>query len=92
MGIVQSIVIFTMIWWVVFFCTLPFGVRGQWEEGGGPEGTEPGAPVMHGLKRKIVTTTAISVVLTGVAVLSIALQIIDPRELPTPFPVPDLTE
>ena len=57
--------IYFVLWWVVLFITLPFGVRSQHEEGGGVEGTDPGAPVAHGMMWKVVWTTIISAVLFG---------------------------
>jgi len=60
MGIVTGFVAFAMIWWMVLFMVLPFGVRGQWEEGGGPEGSEPGAPVRAQMPKKLWRTTLIA--------------------------------
>ncbi len=55
--------IYFVLWWVVLFLTLPFGVRSQHEEGGGAPGTDPGAPVMPRMARKLLWTTLISAVL-----------------------------
>ena len=38
--------IYFVLWWLVLFLTLPFGVRSQHEDGEGAPGTDPGAPVM----------------------------------------------
>ena len=65
MSISSQIAIYFIVWWVVLFAVLPFGVRSQHEEGGGVEGTDPGAPVAHGMLRKLVWTTIISLVLYG---------------------------
>ena len=43
-----ALAIYFVIWWVVLFVTLPFGVRSQHEDGEGAPGTDPGAPVMAG--------------------------------------------
>ena len=37
--------IYFVIWWIVLFLTLPFGVRSQHEDGEGAPGTDPGAPI-----------------------------------------------
>ena len=37
--------IYFVLWWLVLFLTLPFGVRSQHEDGEGAPGTDPGAPV-----------------------------------------------
>ncbi len=54
--------IYFVIWWITLFLTLPFGVRSQHEDGGGPPGTDPGAPIVTGMGRKLIWTTVISAV------------------------------
>ena len=51
MTVSSALAIYFIVWWVVLFAVLPFGVRSQHEEGGGAEGTDPGAPVVHGMAR-----------------------------------------
>lgn len=65
MTISSALAIYFVVWWMVLFAVLPFGVRSQHEDGGGMEGTDPGAPVAHGMLRKVVWTTIISAVLFG---------------------------
>jgi len=65
MPISSQLAIYFVVWWVVLFVVLPFGVRSQHEDGGGVEGTDPGAPVAHGMLRKMMWTTLISAVLYG---------------------------
>jgi predicted secreted protein len=52
--------IYFVIWWIVLFLTLPFGVRSQHEDGEGAPGTDPGAPVATQMGRKLIWTTVIS--------------------------------
>jgi predicted secreted protein len=59
--------IYFVMWWIVLFLTLPFGVRSQHEDGGGAPGTDPGAPIVAGMGRKLIWTTVISAVLFAVA-------------------------
>ena len=66
MTISSILAIYFIVWWLVLFAVLPFGVRSQHEEGGGPEGTDPGAPIVHGMAMKLLWTTIISAVLFGV--------------------------
>jgi predicted secreted protein len=55
--------IFLLIWFVVLFAVLPWGVRQQ----NNPEpGHDPGAPVQPMLWRKAAWTTAISLIIWGV--------------------------
>jgi predicted secreted protein len=55
--------IYFVLWWLVLFLTLPFGVRTQHDEGGGPAGTELGAPVAPQMGRKLIWTTVLSTVI-----------------------------
>ncbi|MDA9436436.1 DUF1467 family protein [Bradyrhizobium sp. CCBAU 51627] len=63
-----ALAIYFVIWWVALFLTLPFGVRSQHEDGGGAPGTDPGAPILTGMKRKLVWTTIISAIIYGLGV------------------------
>ncbi|WP_426442842.1 DUF1467 family protein [Bradyrhizobium genosp. P] len=58
--------IYFVLWWLVLFLTLPFGVRSQLEEGGGPPGTDPGAPVLARMGSKLLWTTLISAVIFAI--------------------------
>jgi predicted secreted protein len=55
--------IFFLIWWTVLFAVLPWGVRSQHEGGEMVPGTDPGAPVVAKLGRKLMWTTLVAVVL-----------------------------
>lgn len=57
--------IYFVVWWVVLFAVLPFGVRSQAEHGGGAAGTDPGAPILPRMAWKLVWTTLISAALFG---------------------------
>jgi predicted secreted protein len=59
-GIATSLAIYFVLWWVTLFVTLPFGVRSQHEEGEGAPGTDPGAPILTQMGRKLIWTTVIS--------------------------------
>ncbi len=55
--------IYFVLWWVVLFLTLPFGVRSQHEDGLGAPGTDPGAPITSRMGRKLIWTTLLSTVI-----------------------------
>jgi predicted secreted protein len=61
MHIATALAIFFMIWWVVLFAVLPWGVRSQ-HEGGEviTPGTDPGAPAVPNLRRKLLWTTLVA--------------------------------
>ena len=60
MSLTTDIAIYFIIWWVVLFAVLPFGVRSQEESGAVTPGTDPGAPVRPNLKRKLIWTTLVA--------------------------------
>jgi predicted secreted protein len=66
MSLATSIAIYFIIWWVVLFAVLPWGVRSQQEYGTVTPGTDPGAPAIPALKRKLVWTTIVAVVVFAV--------------------------
>lgn len=59
-GFVTGLVVFLIVWWMVFFTTLPLGVRSQQDAGEVVRGTEPGAPTDPRLKWKLWLTTLIT--------------------------------
>ncbi len=67
------LVVFVIVWWLVFFVTLPFGVTV-------PEEAEPGhaagAPDKPRLALKALITTVISAALTGAAVAAVEYEVI----------------
>lgn len=63
MSIVSAIVLFAVIWFMVMFIVLPIRVQSQAEAGERVAGTPVGAPSSaFSMKRKMVTTTWVSVV------------------------------
>ena len=58
--------IYFVIWWIVLFTVLPFGVRNASEAGETVEpGNDPGAPTVPALKAKLIWTTIVSAVVFG---------------------------
>lgn len=63
--------IYFVVWWVVLFLTLPFGVRSPHENNDGTAaGTDPGAPVRSLMGRKLIVTTLISAMLFAAGLLA----------------------
>ena len=60
MSPVSAVTIFIVIWWMVFFAVLPWGVR---RDDSPQIGNDPGAPARPRLLRKALLTTAIAAVL-----------------------------
>ncbi len=63
MTLVSGFAIYFILWWLTFFCTLPFGVRTQAEADEVVAGSAPSAPTRPLLRKKIAATTVISLVL-----------------------------
>ena len=57
--------IYFVVWFLVLFAVLPFGVRTQDEEGETVLGTPPSAPAKPRLLRVAVITTLVTAVLVG---------------------------
>jgi len=58
------VAVYFIVWWTVLFAVLPFGVRGQHEEGEVTDGTEPGAPVKAYMWQKVLATSVIAAIVT----------------------------
>lgn len=74
MQILTYVAIYFVIWWLCLFVTLPFGVRGQHEEGAVTDGTEPGAPVNPFLWRKLLVTTLLSGIVMTLALWGLSSE------------------
>jgi predicted secreted protein len=59
-SLTTAIAVYFLIWWVVLFAVLPFGVRSQEESGEIAPGTDPGAPRTANVRRKLLWTTLIA--------------------------------
>jgi predicted secreted protein len=63
MSIVSGIVVYMIIWWVVIFAVLPWGVN---PETSPQPGHDPGAPSRTWLLQKFLITTVISGIIWGI--------------------------
>lgn len=60
MSLTFGIAIYIVLWWIVLFAVLPFGVRTQDEDGAIVPGTPESAPTRPRLWRVVLLTTAVS--------------------------------
>jgi predicted secreted protein len=65
MGWATGIAVYLVVWWLVLFMVLPFGVR-RTEEGERVEGEDPGAPAKPKLLIKFAATTLIAGVIFAI--------------------------
>jgi predicted secreted protein len=63
MSIASAIVLFLVIWFMTFLIALPIRVETQGEAGTIVPGTHAGSPENHHLRKKVIITTVVSVVL-----------------------------
>ena len=60
MAISTALAVYFIIWWVVLFAVLPWGIRSQAESGDVVPGSDPGAPALPHLLAKLVWTTVVA--------------------------------
>jgi predicted secreted protein len=61
-SVFTALAIYFVVWWVVLFAVLPWGVHRQDESGEIAPGTDPGAPSFPQLKRKMIWTTIVATI------------------------------
>ena len=76
MSVTTAIAVYFVLWWVVLFAVLPWGVRSQEESGVVAPGTDPGAPTLPALWRKLVWTTITSGIVFALAALLLRYRIV----------------
>jgi predicted secreted protein len=64
-SIVTALAIYFVVWWIALFVVLPWGVHSQHESGEVAPGTDPGAPSLPNIKRKLVWTTIVATIAFG---------------------------
>jgi predicted secreted protein len=85
MPVTTAIAIYFLIWWVVLFAVLPFGVRSQHEGGDIAPGTDPGAPVIPRLGWKLVWTTLVSAAIFAGCYVIYVNHLVTLEQLAAPF-------
>ena len=66
--------IFFVVWWLCLFLVLPFRVRNQVDEGSYIQGTERGAPAILRLWPKLLITTLLALVVTGLLLWGLSAE------------------
>ncbi len=90
MPIVTAIAIYFILWWLCLFLVLPWGVRGQHEEGVVVRGSEPGAPIKSRMKRKVIQNSILAAIVWLIIFVVIKFQLVSLDNIPfIPDFVPD---
>jgi predicted secreted protein len=85
MPISTAFAIFFLIWWVVLFAVLPWGIRSQHEGGVVVPGTDPGAPAIPNLGRKLLWTTLVSALIFAACYVVYVERLVTLQGLTAPF-------
>jgi len=64
--LLDFLVIYLILWWLVFFIMLPFGVERDQEI---TFGNDPGAPKKSLVKKKAIISSFITLILTSVVII-----------------------
>lgn len=78
MGIGTGIVAFIIIWWLVLFTVLPWGVRRNETPAAGED---RGAPVRHRILLRALVTTGITLLIWGALFASIEMDVFSFRDI-----------
>jgi predicted secreted protein len=91
MKLTSAVAIYFIVWWLVLFVVLPFGVRNSSEAGEAVEGgNDEGAPVVHGLKWKAGATTVVATVVFAVVYWVLVNDVLSTLDLPFVRDMPKL--
>lgn len=70
-----AIALYFIVWWIILFAVLPFGIRSQVEDGEVVPGSEPGAPAQPQLLQKALLTTGIACIVYAIAALGAGIAL-----------------
>jgi predicted secreted protein len=85
MAISTALAVYFIIWWVVLFAVLPWGIRSQAESGEVVPGSDPGAPARPHLLAKLVSTTVVAGLVFAALAVVYAYDLIPLERLTTWF-------
>ena len=85
LSLTTAAAIYFIIWWVVLFAVLPWGVRSQSESGEIVPGSDPGAPAVPRLGAKLAWTTVVATIVFALAATAYAYRLVTLDQLATLF-------
>jgi predicted secreted protein len=87
-SVFTALAIYFIVWWVVLFAVLPWGVHSQQESGEIVPGTDPGAPTLPLLRRKLIWTTIVATIVFAAWYVAYAYRLITVDQLAHWFGAP----
>ena len=81
MDLATGLVLYFILWFVILFTVLPWGVRTQEEEGEVEPGTVGSAPVNPAIWKKLLITSVVTGIVFGVIYLIVDSNLIDFDEI-----------
>ncbi len=69
MPVATALAIFFLMWWVVLFAVLPWGIKSQHEDEDIAPGTDPGAPTKAMVGWKLLWTTGVAMAIYAICYL-----------------------
>ena len=77
MSLLAIVFTYFIVWWTVLFMTLPWGNR---QPDNHEEGMASGAPANPNIKKKMIATSILSLIVLGIIYACIEMNLIDFRE------------
>ena len=78
-----ALAIYFVLWWVVLFAVLPWGIRSQGEAGEVAPGSDPGAPAIPKLGAKLAWTTIVSAAVFSLVYAAYVTRLVTLEDLAT---------
>ena len=78
MNVISGIIVFLLIWWTVLFTVLPLGVRQNTGDVNSGIKAAPDQPMM---RKKLLITTGISLVIWVIVAILIQIEVISFRDM-----------
>jgi predicted secreted protein len=89
MDIASFVIIFILTWWMVLFMVLPWGIE---MVGANDEGNLPAAPRHHNLKKKLLITSVIAIIVSMIIFMIVQSGIVDFRSIANDMFYQDFSE
>lgn len=80
MSLFGGLVTFIVVWWIVLFTVLPWGIKSQTEADTIVMGSDAGSPKKPNIKMKFLITTLIALIIWGFFMFLFYMDIVSVRD------------